>query len=107
LGPTHDDITRAAVCSFFDTDLVRHDDTLAHIRTLFARRNLTMLARNEDQAFVPRACTVIPNRLGTAPGYLFERAGKVFIVMPGVPFEMRGMLSDFVIQDPSSRTALC
>jgi nicotinamide-nucleotide amidase len=97
LGPTHDDITRSAVCAFFDTDLVQHDETLAHIRTIFARRNLQMLARNEDQALVPRGCTVIPNRLGTAPGYLFEREGKAFVVMPGVPFEMRGMLSDIVV----------
>lgn len=97
LGPTHDDITRTAVCTFFGTDLVQHEETLAHIREIFSQRNLKMLARNEDQALVPEGCMVIPNGLGTAPGYLFERAGKVFIVMPGVPFEMRGMISDFVI----------
>jgi nicotinamide-nucleotide amidase len=52
---------------------------------------------NEDQALVPRACTVIQNRLGTAPGYFFERDSRFFIVMPGVPYEMKAMMDDFVL----------
>jgi nicotinamide-nucleotide amidase len=97
LGPTHDDITRQAVCTFFDTDLIRDEQTLAHVRLLFSRRNLKILTRNEDQALVPRGCTVIHNLHGTAPGFLFERSGKAFFVMPGVPFEMRGMIENFIL----------
>ncbi len=97
LGPTHDDITRAAVCKFFKTDLMVDTVAYENIKQRFARRNIALVQRNEDQALVPRGCTVIQNRHGTAPGYLFEREGKYFIVMPGVPNEMRGMMDEFVV----------
>jgi nicotinamide-nucleotide amidase len=97
LGPTHDDITRAVVCKFFNTDLVLNTEALEYIKQIFSRRNTIPKKINEDQALVPRDCTVIQNRLGTAPGYLFERDSKVFIVMPGVPFEMKAMIDEFIV----------
>lgn len=97
LGPTHDDITRSAVCEFFGTDLVLDEEALENVRRLFARRGLSPQKINEDQALVPRGCMVMQNRSGTAPGYFFEKDGKYFFVMPGVPFEMKGMMEDFVL----------
>lgn len=97
LGPTHYDITRAVVCKYFNTDLIENTEALENIKEIFARRKTVPRKINEDQAFVPRNCTVIQNRLGTAPGYLFDRDDKVFIVMPGVPFEMKAMIDEFVI----------
>jgi nicotinamide-nucleotide amidase len=97
LGPTHDDITRAVVCKFFNTDSVINDEALANVKHIFARRKVEPHKINEDQALVPRGCTVIQNRLGTAPGYFFERDSKFFIVMPGVPYEMKAMMDEFVI----------
>ena len=97
LGPTHDDITRAVVCRFFNTDLVVNEQALQRITELFRRRGIPLIKLNEDQALVPRDCTVIQNSQGTAPGYLFERKGKYCIVMPGVPFEMKAMMEEFVI----------
>jgi nicotinamide-nucleotide amidase len=97
LGPTHDDITRAVVCKFFNTDPVIDNEALANVKSIFARRKVEPHKINEDQALVPRGCTVIQNRLGTAPGYFFERDGKFFIVMPGVPYEMKAMMDDFVV----------
>ena len=97
LGPTHDDITRAAVCKFFKTDLVVNQEALDNIKQRFALRNIALIKRNEEQALVPRNCTVIQNHHGTAPGYLFERSGKYMIVMPGVPGEMKGMMDEFVV----------
>ncbi|OGU43389.1 MAG: competence/damage-inducible protein A [Ignavibacteria bacterium GWC2_56_12] len=97
LGPTHDDITRSAVCSFFGTDLVEDADALKNVERLFQGWNLPVTKVNREQALVPRGCTVIPNSNGTAPGYFFERDGKVFIVMPGVPFEMKGMMDQTVV----------
>jgi nicotinamide-nucleotide amidase len=97
LGPTHDDITRSCICTFFGTDLVDDPEALENIKQIFERRKMPLLERNIDQARVPRGCTVIPNRLGTAPGYLFERDGRVFIAMPGVPFEMKEMMDSFVV----------
>lgn len=97
LGPTHDDITRKAVCDFFETDLVLNTAVLEHIRQLFEKRNFAWSASAEDQARVPRVATVIPNPLGTAPGMLIEQSGKFFVVMPGVPYEMERMMEDTVV----------
>jgi len=97
LGPTHDDITRAVICKFFNTDLVLNNEALENVKIIFARRNVSPRKVNEDQALVPRDCTIIQNRLGTAPGYFFERDGKFFFVMPGVPYEMKAMMDDFVL----------
>ncbi len=105
LGPTHDDITRTAVCKFFHTDLVVNDETLVRVRRFFERRGLLPRKINEDQALVPRSCTVIQNDHGTAPGYLFEQEGKRFIAMPGVPFEMKAMMESFVLPYFSSRAS--
>ena len=97
LGPTHDDITRAAVCKFFKTNLTRDDEALANIKGIFAKRNITLIKRNEDQALVPEGCIVMQNHVGTAPGYFFERDKRYFIVMPGVPSEMKEMMTRFVV----------
>ncbi len=97
LGPTHDDITRAAVCKFYKTELIVNEEALENIKQRFARRTIALIKRNEEQALVPRGCTVIQNHYGTAPGYLFERDGKYVIVMPGVPAEMKGMMDEFVV----------
>ncbi|MBM4159875.1 MAG: competence/damage-inducible protein A [Ignavibacteria bacterium] len=97
LGPTHDDITRNVVCEFFQTDLVVNEEALQRVREIFRKRGVAPRKINEDQALVPRGCKVIQNLNGTAPGYLFERGGKYFIVMPGVPFEMKAMIQDFVV----------
>lgn len=97
LGPTHDDITRAVVCKFFNTDLIINEEALQRIKQVFEKRGIALIKINEEQALVPRGCTVIQNLQGTAPGYLFERNGKYCIVMPGVPSEMKGMMESFVV----------
>jgi nicotinamide-nucleotide amidase len=97
LGPTHDDITRTAVCKFFETDLVVNEEALRRVRGFFERRGIAPKKINEDQALVPRSCTVIQNNHGTAPGFLFERNDRFFIAMPGVPFEMKAIVEDFVL----------
>ncbi|MFA6439043.1 MAG: competence/damage-inducible protein A [Bacteriovoracaceae bacterium] len=97
LGPTHDDITKKLVCEFFATDLVMHEPTLEHINTIAQRRNIAMIQSNIDQALVPRACTVIPNPVGTAPGMMFERENKYFFVLPGVPYEMKEMIDQWIL----------
>ena len=97
LGPTHDDITRAMVCKFFHTSLIQDSQALENIKQLFGRRGLEVTKINQEQALVPRDCTVIQNAFGTAPGYFFNRDGKYFIVMPGVPTEMNGMMENFIV----------
>ena len=97
LGPTHDDITKKLVCEFFQTDYILNEEVLANITTIFQRRNIIVSQVNRDQALVPRSCTVMPNKLGTAPGMMFEQNGKYFFVMPGVPFEMKGIVDSWII----------
>ena len=103
LGPTHDDITKAVASEFFESRLVRNKTALAGLKEYLKSRNLELTPSREGQAFVPEGCTVIPNRRGTAPGMLLERGGKYFIIMPGVPVEMKGMMDDFVVPFISSR----
>lgn len=97
LGPTHDDITRTAVCRFFRTELVPSAEAREHVLGYLQRRNQPWSDAAENQTLVPRGAVVLPNRHGTAPGELFERDNKVFIVMPGVPYEMEAMMRDAVI----------
>ncbi len=97
LGPTHDDITRKAICVFFNTDLVSNNEVREHIKQLMQKRNIGWTNAAEDQTLVPRIATVIPNKHGTAPGTLIEKDNKYFISMPGVPYEMESMVEDFVL----------
>jgi nicotinamide-nucleotide amidase len=97
LGPTHDDITKKAVCTFFDSDLVRNDDIRLHIEKLWAGRNMKWTASSDEQTMVPRKAELIENPVGTAAGFLFKNGIKRFIVLPGVPYEMKEMIDRSVI----------
>jgi len=96
LGPTHDDITRDAVITFFNTSLVFSEEVFGDIKDFLARLNRDADNANRDQAMVPVDCTPIRNMDGTAPGMHFQRDGKHFFVMPGVPSEMKGMMSGYI-----------
>lgn len=99
LGPTADDITKPLLCEYFGGTLIMHQPTLEHVTYLFEqvfKRPGAMLERNKKQAEVPDVCTVLKNERGTAPGMLFEKNGKIFISMPGVPHEMQGIMKDHV-----------
>ncbi|RSK45003.1 competence/damage-inducible protein A [Hymenobacter rigui] len=97
LGPTKDDLTKHVLARYFGTELVLHEPTLRHVEGIFARFNRPMLEVNRQQALVPANCTVLHNALGTAPGMWFEDQGTVFVSMPGVPFEMKGLMTDEVL----------
>ena len=89
LGPTNDDITKDVICEFFDVQLVQNDSVLQHVRSFFNSRNRPMLDVNIRQALVPETSKVLHNAMGTAPGMLMEREGKMLVSMPGVPYEMK------------------
>jgi nicotinamide-nucleotide amidase len=102
LGPTADDITKPVLCDYFGAKLVVDEGALDNVKKIFSRLQRPLIARNRQQAEVPDTCTVIPNRRGTAPGMWFEKEGRIFVSMPGVPHEMKGMMTDEVI--PRIRT---
>ncbi|MFD0976201.1 competence/damage-inducible protein A [Salinimicrobium gaetbulicola] len=98
LGPTKDDITKYTFCEYFDDQLQLNEEVLAHIEELFAKYKTTPISDlNREQAMVPSKARVLHNRYGTAPGMWIEKEGKVFISMPGVPYEMKGLMEYEVI----------
>jgi nicotinamide-nucleotide amidase len=97
LGPTKDDRTKSALCSFFGTQLVESKEVLEHIIGLLGPRGININTLNREQALVPAIATILPNKLGTAPGLLFNREGTIFVFMPGVPFEMKYLMENEVL----------
>jgi nicotinamide-nucleotide amidase len=107
LGPTADDITKPLLLDYFGGKMVVDETALANVKWIFERvLKRPMLERNLQQAEVPDNCTVIQNRRGTAPGMWFEKEGRIFVSMPGVPYEMKGMMTDYVIPALTQRFRL-
>lgn len=103
LGPTNDDYTKKALAGYFGVQLVLNNDVLEHIKQFVFKRNAELNQRNIQQAEIPENCRIIPNKLGTAPGMWFEHKGKIIISMPGVPFEMKEMMYNFILEELESR----
>lgn len=97
LGPTADDLTKPALCSYFKTELVFNQDAYVQIEKLFRARNLVISERNREQAFLPSNCEPVKNSQGTAPGMWFSHKQSQIISMPGVPFEMKTMFAKEII----------
>jgi len=109
LGPTADDITKPLLCKYFGGEMVVNEQVLAHVKFLFEkvfRRPGPVLERNLKQAEVPDVCTVLMNERGTAPGMWFEKEQKVFVSLPGVPYEMRGLMLKQVLPRVQQRFRL-
>ncbi|HOZ87316.1 MAG TPA: competence/damage-inducible protein A [Bacteroidia bacterium] len=97
LGPTKDDITKKIFATFFETALEINQDVLSDVDSFFTKRGGTLTEINRNQALVPKGCTVIRNKNGTAPGMWMKKNDTVFISMPGVPHEMKAMVTDWVL----------
>lgn len=97
LGPTTDDLTATAVAAAMGVGLERDDASFEHIRRRFERLGRTMSTSNAKQADFPRGATVLPNPLGTAPGFMVELHGARAFFMPGVPREMERMFDEQVV----------
>ena len=97
LGPTKDDITKKTLCKYFDTELIINEDALALITDFFAKRGREMTELNRQQAAIPANAEYIKNSWGTAPGTWIAHRGKVFVSMPGVPFEMKNLMTKRIL----------
>ena len=93
LGPTHDDITKKAICRAFKRNLVLYDDILKFIGERYARQKREMPAAAQSQALLPQGCRPLQNNWGTAPGIVIEERGVMFVALPGVPFEMENLFN--------------
>ncbi|MDR1054631.1 MAG: competence/damage-inducible protein A [Prevotellaceae bacterium] len=97
LGPTKDDITKKTLARYFGIGkMLVHQPTLDYITDIFTKRGIAITELNRLQAEVPENATVIFNTCGTAPGMYFEQNGKIYVSMPGVPYEMEAMLPKVV-----------
>ncbi|WP_159801943.1 competence/damage-inducible protein A [Flavobacterium sp. MK4S-17] len=98
LGPTKDDITKKTFCDYFEDELIVDNEVLEHVTQLIEKvlqRPVSQM--NKDQALVPSKCTVLFNRVGTAPGMWMEKENTVFISLPGVPYEMKDIMEKEVL----------
>jgi nicotinamide-nucleotide amidase len=98
LGPTKDDVTKKTFCDYFEDQLVEDQRVLAHVTEIiegFYKRPITQI--NKDQALVPTKCTVLHNKVGTAPGMWMKKENTVFISLPGVPYEMKYLVENEII----------
>ncbi len=106
LGPTRDDLTKQTLSDYFETRLVTHPEVLENITRFFKERGRTMIDSNIRQADVPESCRVLMNNHGTAPGMWFERKGTILISLPGVPYEMEGLMKDHVLPEMQRRVTV-
>ncbi len=97
LGPTGDDRTKAVITSWFGDRLVFMPEVYEKIRDFFRARGRTPSPANREQAWQPEHAELIPNARGTASGMIFRKAGKHYYVMPGVPYEMQTMMSEYIL----------
>ena len=99
LGPTTDDITKQTLAAYFNSKLVTHPVILERITTYFKERGRSMIESNLRQADVPEVCRILMNNHGSAPGMWFVKEGTILISLPGVPYEMKGLMEDHVIPE--------
>lgn len=97
LGPTNDDLTKPCLAKYFDCGLVLNEEALAEVTAFFKSRGRELTEVNRQQALLPTACEKITNEIGTAPGMWFNKNGKIFMSMPGVPHEMKLMMTNHVL----------
>ncbi|HEX3016032.1 MAG TPA: competence/damage-inducible protein A, partial [Desulfobacteria bacterium] len=95
-GPTLDDLTKTTVAKVLGLELVLHEESAEQVKSFFHKRGRQMPESNLKQAYFPRESRVIPNHLGTAPGVIIEHSGKIVIILPGPPFEMKPMFEETV-----------
>ncbi len=106
LGPTKDDITKKVMASYFNTELVLDEEVLKDVSSFFIKRGREVGELNRMQALVPNGCTVIRNPNGTAPGMWLTKNKTIFISMPGVPYEMKAMMTDSILPKIKSQFEL-
>ncbi|VAX23084.1 ADP-ribose pyrophosphatase of COG1058 family / Nicotinamide-nucleotide amidase, partial [hydrothermal vent metagenome] len=106
LGPTHDDLTLDCIVKFFNTELVESEEVLNDIKNIFEKRGRKLTPSNIEQAKVPKIADIIRNHSGTAPGTWIEKDGKIFISLPGVPFEMKEMITGYIIPRLSEKLSV-
>ncbi|WLD24597.1 CinA family nicotinamide mononucleotide deamidase-related protein [Flavobacterium dauae] len=95
LGPTKDDVTKKTLANYFNDELIFNDEVFLHVKKLIkGYYNRPITEMNRQQAYVPSKCTVLFNEVGTAPGMLMVKGQTTFVSLPGVPYEMKFLVTE-------------
>ena len=97
LGPTKDDVTKKALADYFGVDMYFDESTFNRIQRLFKKFGKEPLEAHREQCYMPTNADILMNKMGTAPGMWFEKNGKILVSMPGVPYEMKYLMSEEVL----------
>ena len=97
LGPTKDDITKKALADYFGVEMLFSESTFNRIQRLFTKFKREITEAHREQAYMPANADLLMNKMGTAPGMWFEKDGKILVSMPGVPYEMKYLMSEEVL----------
>ncbi|MEB2785942.1 competence/damage-inducible protein A [Algoriphagus persicinus] len=97
LGPTQDDLTKPLMAEYFDSPIIENPAAVEAVTEFFRKRGRELTPLNLLQGHLPSCCTYVPNVVGTAPGMWFERKDTYWMSMPGVPHEMKKLMTDFVL----------
>ncbi len=97
IGPTKDDITKKTLCNYFDSGIHFSEEVYENIKLIFNRSGRLINELTRDQAMVPDKAVIIQNKAGTAPCTWFEQEGKILVSMPGVPYEMKWLMTNEII----------
>lgn len=103
LGPTNDDLTKPLLAKYFNTELKLNKKALEEVTELFRKFGRELTETNRAQAELPINCEMISNKLGSAPGMWFDENNTVFVSMPGVPHEMKGMMEETILPKIKSK----
>ncbi len=106
LGPTKDDITKTTLCDYFNVGLKKEEKVVEFIKENFVKRGIEFLQVHEQQALILENSELLFNHNGTAPGMWIEHLGKIIICMPGVPFEMKGIMTRYVLPQLNAKFSL-
>ncbi len=104
LGPTKDDITKKTLCAYFGVDLVFDESAFKNVERIFNHLKREITQVNRDQALIPANAKALQNNFGTAPGLWFEIDNRIIVCLPGVPYEMKDILSNFVFPQLQKRS---
>lgn len=97
LGPTKDDVTKITLAEHFNSEMIMDDAALQNVKSIFEKFNRPVLEVNVKQALVPAKCKVLLNKQGTAPAMYFNENNKHYFSMPGVPFEMKYIMQEYIL----------
>lgn len=104
LGPTKDDITKEVICEVLDIELILDTNILSKIKSYFKSCLKGMPHNNIKQAYIPKGSKILPNEIGTAPGFIIEKNGKIITLLPGPPKELSSMFENYLQQYLSSKS---